>query len=224
MTTAVDWAGMPALVDLLSSRPSPADALRGFIDGPGAHLGMPAGVLVRARGSEVLVLARHGHASATLAPTDLMTRTDTWPVCRAVAQAETIADDPSHLATPIISRGRAVGGLALARPSGQPLTSADIAVLEGAGAAVGLWLTHPDAGAQPETPERPAPDLTARQLAILRMVAEGRTNAAIGTALGYSPSTIKQELRRLGRALDAGDRRTLVERALRLGLVGPGPA
>jgi DNA-binding CsgD family transcriptional regulator len=219
MSTAQVWGGLPPFIDLLGRSPTPAAALRGLIDGPGVPLGVQSGALLRAHGPQLEVLARRGRGSRALAPVSAVHRSDDCLVCQAVSHGEVIAADPTVVAAPIISRGRAVGGLALARPHGRALTTVDIALLEGVGAALGLWLTHPDSGVGAVGPADTPPTLTPRQQAILTMIAAGRTNAAIAAALGYSPSTIKQEVHRLVRALDATDRRSVVERAYRLGLL-----
>lgn len=224
MSTAYMWGGMPPFLDLLSRRPVPAVVLRGVIDGPGVPLRAQAGALLRAHGPHLEVLARRGRGSRALAPVSPVHRSDDCLVCRAVRQGEVVADNAAVVATPIINRGRGVGGLVLARPLGRPLTSVDIALLEGVGAALGLWLTHPDNRSGANEGGATAPTLTARQHSILAMLAEGRTNPAIGHALGYSTSTIKQEVHRLARALGATDRRSAVERAVQLGLLPGRPS
>ncbi len=66
----------------------------------------------------------------------------------------------------------------------------------------------------------PAPHwLTAREVAVLRLIARGRTNHAIGRELGVSENTVKTHVSHLMRKLDAPDRAAAVARAAELGLL-----
>jgi DNA-binding CsgD family transcriptional regulator len=58
-----------------------------------------------------------------------------------------------------------------------------------------------------------------RELQVLALVAEGRSNREIGDALALSPLTIKAHLARIGRKLDSGDRAHMVALAMRAGLI-----
>ena len=62
-------------------------------------------------------------------------------------------------------------------------------------------------------------DLTAREVQILALVAEGKSNAQIGTELHLSPLTIKSHLARMLRKGNASDRAHLVSLGLRSGLI-----
>jgi two-component system response regulator NreC len=72
-----------------------------------------------------------------------------------------------------------------------------------------------------------AGDLTPRELEVLRLVAEGHTNQAIGERLGLSRKTVDVHRANLMRKLDIHDVTELVKYALRRGLItlepGPGP-
>lgn len=61
--------------------------------------------------------------------------------------------------------------------------------------------------------------LTDRQLRVLELLAQGRTNESIAHALGYSLSTIKADLRILYDLLGDANRLEVVARAKQLGLV-----
>lgn len=50
-------------------------------------------------------------------------------------------------------------------------------------------------------------DLTSRQKVILGLVSEDRTNASIGESLGYSESTIRQEIMRIFAKLGCSTRK-----------------
>lgn len=76
------------------------------------------------------------------------------------------------------------------------------------------------------TPERVAPPhggtqaaLTARELGVLALVADGCSNRAVGEQLGLSALTVKSHLARISRKLGTGDRAALVATAIRSGLL-----
>jgi DNA-binding NarL/FixJ family response regulator len=65
----------------------------------------------------------------------------------------------------------------------------------------------------------PFPALSAREVEILRLVADGRSNSWIGAQLSLSPLTVKNHLARLARKLGCGAREQLVAAALRGGII-----
>ncbi|WP_414696525.1 helix-turn-helix transcriptional regulator [Pengzhenrongella sp.] len=68
----------------------------------------------------------------------------------------------------------------------------------------------------------PAPQftqLTARELGVLKLVADGRSNRQIGDDLGLSALTVKSHLARISRKLGTGDRAELVATVIRGGLL-----
>ena len=72
-------------------------------------------------------------------------------------------------------------------------------------------------GARP--PATKEGDLTERQLAILRLIAEGKTNKAIGSRLGYSESTVRHETMRIFRLLGVASRSQAVTAGASRGLL-----
>ena len=60
---------------------------------------------------------------------------------------------------------------------------------------------------------------TARELEVLVLVAEGRTNADIGRALHISEATVKTHLLRIFAKLDVADRTAAVTTAMSYGLL-----
>lgn len=62
--------------------------------------------------------------------------------------------------------------------------------------------------------------LSAREIEVLRLVAQGSTNADIGRALHISEATVKTHLLRTFGKLDVSDRTAAVTTAMRLGLLG----
>jgi DNA-binding CsgD family transcriptional regulator/tetratricopeptide (TPR) repeat protein len=73
-------------------------------------------------------------------------------------------------------------------------------------------------GPRPATRENPA-GLTARELEVVRLLAEGHTNQTIAERLCVSPRTVDRHVSSLLRKLDAGTRGQAVSGARRLGLV-----
>jgi DNA-binding NarL/FixJ family response regulator len=87
-------------------------------------------------------------------------------------------------------------------------------------------VTPEDAGPGATTPVsriRPrggSPDeLSAREVEVLQLVSEGRSNKDIGDALGLSALTVKSHLARIARKVGTGDRAEMVAHAMRAGLV-----
>ncbi|AZI59426.1 DNA-binding response regulator [Nakamurella antarctica] len=62
-------------------------------------------------------------------------------------------------------------------------------------------------------------DLSARELEVVQLVAEGRSNKWIGEQLSLSALTVKSHLARIGRKLETGDRAHIVALALRAGVI-----
>lgn len=62
-------------------------------------------------------------------------------------------------------------------------------------------------------------DLSPREVEVVRMVADGRSNKWIGEDLGLSALTVKSHLARIGRKLGTGDRAHMVTLALRAGII-----
>ena len=65
----------------------------------------------------------------------------------------------------------------------------------------------------------PLPELTAREVSVLKLVADGRTNRLIGEELGLSALTVKSHLARISRKLGTGDRAELVAISIRGGVL-----
>lgn len=82
--------------------------------------------------------------------------------------------------------------------------------------ALAVWLALvPGTGTpQPVTPTRPHFGVTARQRAVLALVAQGLTNAQIARELDYSTATVKADLSSLYRQFGVRSRTDLVSRAL----------
>lgn len=64
-----------------------------------------------------------------------------------------------------------------------------------------------------------ADDLSAREVEVLQLVAEGQSNKDIGVSLGLSALTVKSHLARISRKLGTGDRAEMVAISMRTGYV-----
>ena len=61
--------------------------------------------------------------------------------------------------------------------------------------------------------------LSAREVEVLQLVADGQSNKEIGEALSLSALTVKSHLSRIGRKLGTGDRAQMVALAMRAGVI-----
>jgi DNA-binding NarL/FixJ family response regulator len=62
-------------------------------------------------------------------------------------------------------------------------------------------------------------DLSSREIEVIRLVADGRSNKWIGEQLALSALTVKSHLARIGRKLGTGDRAHMVALAMRAGVI-----
>lgn len=62
-------------------------------------------------------------------------------------------------------------------------------------------------------------ELSAREVEVLQLVADGQSNKEIGEALNLSALTVKSHLSRIGRKLGTGDRAQMVALAMRAGVI-----
>ena len=96
-------------------------------------------------------------------------------------------------------------------------------------ALLGLYMRVTDRVWLPKRPLSPEfatrQGLSQRQISVLTLLAHGRKLPAIAARLGFSESTIKQDLRRAMAILGARDRREAIDRAIEFGLItSPTPA
>jgi len=133
--------------------------------------------------------------------------------------------DGDLVQVPFFASGLVAGAFSFLTRTKKLWNTHDFATFDAIGAALALWATHPHNGAVNSTRKRPnngGLGLSERQIEILLLVREGKSNAAISARLGYSISTIKQELQRIMSRLNALDRNHAVSVATELQLL-PGP-
>ncbi len=131
----------------------------------------------------------------------------TPPADPPVPDAPVPVDDPAT--------ARPAGPIIPAQPAG-PIIPA-----QPAGPIIPAQSAGPIIPAQPESePDRlTRPELTEREVQVLRGMTEGKSNAEIGRELFVSEDTVKTHARRLYRKLGARDRAHAVASAFRAGLV-----
>jgi DNA-binding NarL/FixJ family response regulator len=87
----------------------------------------------------------------------------------------------------------------------------------------GFLVSSTSPASQESGPPRPrsgaADGLSGREIEVLQLVAEGRSNKEIGDVLGLSALTVKSHLARIARKLGTGDRAEMVALALRAGVI-----
>jgi DNA-binding NarL/FixJ family response regulator len=140
------------------------------------------------------------------------TRAAGWPNGLALSAADDIGAVRNALAGGV--KGYVVTGtrtnLALPGRPGQ-------AVLGTPGAR--LHRRPPGAPGAPGHPGTGYRELSGREVEVLRLVAEGQSNKAIGVSMGLSALTVKSHLARIARKLGTGDRAGMVAVALRTGII-----
>lgn len=155
---------------------------------------------------------------------DMDSLLDTFEALRMDAQMWQQIEDrvggSQAVSAPIVLQGIVIGAFGGITRSKRTWTSLDFALFDGLSAALGLWMTNP-------LTDLPRPDrlvnrsddsihLTERQKRLLLLVEAGRSNTSIAQVLGYSVSTIKQELQRAMRATRTHDRLQAAQRAREL--------
>jgi DNA-binding NarL/FixJ family response regulator len=76
-----------------------------------------------------------------------------------------------------------------------------------------------DSASTPHILRAPNAKLTARELDVLRLLAEGLQHEEIGRRLGISSETVRTHLRKASDRLGASTRTQVVATALRLGII-----
>ncbi|WP_042375930.1 response regulator transcription factor [Streptacidiphilus melanogenes] len=158
------------------------------------------------------------------------TRAAGWPNGLALSAADDIGAVRSALASGVkgyVVTGTRVGNGVPQRPgmNGVPALRPGLPGSASHLRRPGMQLP-PGAGGVPASGSvqgQPAPqayrELSGREVEVLRLVAEGQSNKAIGVAMGLSALTVKSHLARIARKLGTGDRAGMVAVALRTGII-----
>ena len=125
---------------------------------------------------------------------------------------------------PIIANGVPIGAFAFLCDRLNEWDQRGLSVLNGLAASLGLWISNPQSAVLSDVPanNHEGLALTPRQVDILLLVREGRSNAAIAARLGFSQSTVKQEIQRVMKRLNSHRRIDAVHKAEALQLLTVG--
>ncbi|GAA3040201.1 response regulator transcription factor [Kitasatospora albolonga] len=155
------------------------------------------------------------------------TRAAGWPNGLALSAADDIGAVRSALAGGV--KGYVVTGtrtnLAMPGRPGLPIGAGGLAGrmrrpgMPGMPGAAGAPHGAPGAPGAPGVQPTTYRELSGREVEVLRLVAEGQSNKAIGVAMGLSALTVKSHLARIARKLGTGDRAGMVAVALRTGII-----
>ncbi|WP_193196450.1 LuxR C-terminal-related transcriptional regulator [Nostoc sp. MG11] len=120
--------------------------------------------------------------------------------------------DHGHvMAGPIVSDGRLVGAIGFTRIREAPaFNTQHLADLSALCLHLSTWLARRSAGFNSLNISR----LTPREIQIAELVAQGLTNAEIGTALWIQENSVKQALKRMFRKLEVSSRAEMVAQLL----------
>lgn len=123
---------------------------------------------------------------------------------------------------PVVHQGLCLGVLQFLTAELHSWGSLDFSMLDGISAALGLWATHPDTPIAPvytRAGQEPTLILSERQNDIIELVLRGVGNHQIAQELHVSVSTVKQDLQKLMRVTNQGDRVAAARCAVDMGLV-----
>lgn len=138
------------------------------------------------------------------------TRAAGWPNGLALSAADDIGAVRNALAGGVkgyvVTGTRNTPGSLAGRPGLAPMGAT----------AARLQRRPPGANGHPGSGYR---ELSGREVEVLRLVAEGQSNKAIGVSMGLSALTVKSHLARIARKLGTGDRAGMVAVALRTGII-----
>lgn len=136
--------------------------------------------------------------------------TEDGPLCLVIPE---IADGEAGTLVRSLRRRDSTRAVLLTRKAGRR----DIVVLLGGGVRGAVTAEAPGAvrGGTGGQPPAGVPALTAREVGVLRLVAEGRSNREIGEELTLSALTVKSHLARISRKIGTGDRAEMVAFAIR---------
>jgi DNA-binding CsgD family transcriptional regulator len=141
------------------------------------------------------------------------------PVQRSLSGAQELAEGPggsvdlhAHLAVPVCAGEEVLGVVELYAAAHPELSARLIEVLGTAGHLLGTLFAR-------RRGELRLSPLTARELEILTLAADGLTGRAIAELLEISPATVKTHFEHIFRRLGVGDRTSAVAQAIRGGLI-----
>ena len=133
---------------------------------------------------------------------------DESPLCLVIPE---IGDGEAAALVRSLRRRESTRAVLLTRKAGRR----DIVVLLGGGVRGAVTAETPGPVQLEARGSSGTPALTAREVGVLRLVADGRTNREIGEELSLSALTVKSHLARISRKVGTGDRAEMVAFAIR---------
>lgn len=240
-------------IQYLTTFPDPDSVAQAVVRGPLAQFGCKTTNLwVQSNYADLVCVGMHGlddydfqrysrlslSVASPLTQSFLNSETIVLPVSKVVEQFPTLRLDQDFwddvLAKngdgdigqmPIFANGVPIGAVAFLCDRLNEWNLKSFAVLQGLAAALGLWMSHQQSNVLGNqfAAQHEGLSLTERQIQILTMVGEGKSNTAISARLGFSQSTVKQELQRIMRRLKVHSREEALQVATELQLLTPPP-
>ncbi len=154
---------------------------------------------------------RPGARPATAPPSQRTVPRLGAPMCVMISE---IPEGEAHVLVTNLRRRESIRAVVMARSAARR----DLVTLLGGGVR-GAVSTTPVALAPLDGPSSAVsargPELTARELGVLSLVADGRSNRQIGETLELSALTVKSHLARISRKVGTGDRAEMVAYVIR---------
>lgn len=152
-----------------------------------------------------------GRPETTYPPSPRSAPVDRNAICLVLPE---IGDGDAAVLVRNLRRRESTRAVLLSRKAGRR----ELVVLLGGGVRGAVAAEAPSAvriASRSAQVQRQGPELTARELGVLRLVADGRSNRQIGELLDLSALTVKSHLARISRKVGTGDRAEMVAYAIR---------